>query len=160
MQPELLAIKTVRGDGYTAWRRQTDFTSLTIGERSSHKKGNAMGLKKTIELQWKKRIILVQASEQGKQVVAQLQKEAAAINERDIIWFVLTEAACMTNWDAGVEDVFVHETQTAYFSADATQRVILIGKDGTVKQRTAELNLTELFALIDGMPMRRAEMQR
>ncbi|MEO0341702.1 MAG: DUF4174 domain-containing protein, partial [Bacteroidota bacterium] len=38
---------------------------------------------------------------------------------------------------------------------------ILIGKDGGVKLRsTSVVPLDDLFALIDGMPMRRAEIRR
>ena len=36
--------------------------------------------------------------------------------------------------------------------------VVLIGKDGGEKLRAAEPSLQEIFALIDGMPMRRAEI--
>jgi hypothetical protein len=34
---------------------------------------------------------------------------------------------------------------------------VLIGKDGGEELRTAEPSLHHIFALIDGMPMRRAE---
>ena len=48
------------------------------------------------------------------------------------------------------------------YSAETGQfAVILIGKDGTEKYRTNTLLQTkELFAVIDAMPMRRAEMKR
>ena len=39
-------------------------------------------------------------------------------------------------------------------------RVILVGKDGTIKlERNSVVDSTVLFALIDAMPMRRLEMQ-
>ena len=39
--------------------------------------------------------------------------------------------------------------------------VILVGKDGGVKlRRNEQVNLNEIFLLIDGMPMRREEMRR
>ena len=37
--------------------------------------------------------------------------------------------------------------------------VILIGKDGEEKMRRQKVNLTEIFAVIDGMPMRQREMK-
>ena len=37
--------------------------------------------------------------------------------------------------------------------------VVLIGKDGFVKSRSADLDLAETFATIDRMPMRRREMR-
>jgi hypothetical protein len=37
---------------------------------------------------------------------------------------------------------------------------VLIGKDGTAKQKqSGKLNLLEFFKLIDQMPMRKAEME-
>ena len=43
--------------------------------------------------------------------------------------------------------------------AGATE-LVLIGKDGGVKERLREIDLPRLFAAIDRMPMRRAEMRR
>lgn len=40
-------------------------------------------------------------------------------------------------------------------------KVVLIGLDGSVKkERNAAINSEELFAIIDGMPMRRSELNR
>ena len=47
-----------------------------------------------------------------------------------------------------------------YHSKDQTFEAILIGLDGGTKLReTKPLNLDRLFAIIDGMPMRRAELR-
>lgn len=46
-------------------------------------------------------------------------------------------------------------------SGGAAFQVVLVGKDGHVASRwTAPVALTEVFALIDRMPMRRDEMRR
>jgi hypothetical protein len=37
---------------------------------------------------------------------------------------------------------------------------ILVGKDGTVKLRRPSVRLSNLFEVVDAMPMRRAEMRR
>ncbi len=37
--------------------------------------------------------------------------------------------------------------------------MILMGKDGEEKIRWQKVNLTEIFAVIDGMPMRQREMR-
>ncbi len=48
-----------------------------------------------------------------------------------------------------------------YKQTNAPFEVVLIGLDGSVKLRqTKILSSAELFAVIDGMPMRRAELQR
>ena len=38
-------------------------------------------------------------------------------------------------------------------------RVVLLGKDGTVKLSETEIKLSDVFALIDSMPMRQREMR-
>jgi hypothetical protein len=38
-------------------------------------------------------------------------------------------------------------------------RVVLLGKDGTVKLSETEVRLSDVFALIDSMPMRQQEMR-
>lgn len=48
-----------------------------------------------------------------------------------------------------------------YFNgADETTQVRLVGKDGGVKSKQSKLKRESIFALIDTMPMRRAEMQK
>lgn len=75
-----------------------------------------------------------------------LNKEPEGIKERDL-------------------KVIVVEKDNVLFKKYHVQNnaftVILVGKDGFEKYRTKELLPTEkLFALIDAMPMRRAEMRK
>lgn len=68
-----------------------------------------------------------------------------------------TQAALLLPaWPGLIECDFVIQTQ---FGAK-TFSLVLIGKDGTEKlRRTTLLPPAELFALVDAMPMRRAEMR-
>ena len=106
-------------------------------------------------LQWKYRLILVRDSAQA---VAQLESERGAIDERDIVWFVLTPTGVTSNYSAPLAEDLSGHLRKDYFG-DAETRVLLIGKDGGIKARATSLDLQELFALIDSMPMRRREMQ-
>ena len=65
-------------------------------------------------------------------------------------------ALLLPAWSGLVERDFVVETK---FGAQDFA-IVLIGKDGGEKlRRTTLLPIAELFALVDAMPMRRAEMR-
>ena len=78
-----------------------------------------------------------------------LERDAAALQERDVVVQTMTpEAARRDRPDLGVK------AQTAF-------EVLLVGKDGGVKlRRETAVAPSEITALIDTMPMRRAEMRR
>jgi hypothetical protein len=66
-------------------------------------------------------------------------------------------AELLAAWDGLVERDFVVQTR---FNAPEFS-VVLIGKDGGEKlRRNSLLSTRELFAIVDAMPMRRAEMER
>ena len=85
----------------------------------------------------------------------------AEIEERDIAWFVLGDNMLHTNYDGRLEGNLRQELMDSYFTPlPAETAVLLVGKDGTVKSRSVDLDLEATFGLIDRMPMRRAEMRR
>lgn len=97
-----------------------------------------------------KRLLLVFGIENNEQLVKEqsdiLEKEKAGIQERDL------EIIVIKNGDALYKK---YKVQPGEFT------VILIGNDKDEKLRTHELLLPEkLFAIIDGMPMRQAEMRK
>ncbi len=66
-------------------------------------------------------------------------------------------AELVTAWSGLVERDFMVRTK---FQAGAFS-IVLIGKDGEEKlRRESPLTTSELFSLVDAMPMRRAEMGR
>jgi hypothetical protein len=66
-------------------------------------------------------------------------------------------AELVAEWTGLIERDFVVRTQ--FGSAEFS--VVLIGKDGGEKlRRKAPLTTRELFAIVDAMPMRRAEMEK
>ncbi|MBS3804973.1 MAG: DUF4174 domain-containing protein [Oleiphilaceae bacterium] len=111
------------------------------------------------DLQWKNRIILVKTSGDGIGVMKTLNQAREDIKGRDIAWFVVTGKGIESNLPQvspdmaeSVRDFFADEPHSA--------RVILIGKDGGVKDRGDHLNLERIFAQIDRMPMRKQEVRR
>lgn len=113
------------------------------------------------DLRWKYRVILVFAREPYRSNALQnLDEFKAEIEERDIAWFVLDDNSLHTNYDGKLDDQLRKELMNSYFTPiPAETAVRLIGKDGTLKSRSVDLDLEATFGLIDQMPMRRAEMR-
>lgn len=111
---------------------------------------------------WEQRIILVSAPQaESESLLARLKAAEAEINERDIHWFVFTTESSATNYQSGLPADFRADVMGRYFKdAGGATQVRLIGKDGGVKLREETLNIDRIFALIDTMPMRQAEMRR
>ena len=131
--------------------------SLNINARASEDK--LAGLE---ELRWQYRVILIFAREPYRSnALSNLDEFKAEIEERDIAWFVLDDNTLHTNYDGKLEDQLREETMDSYFRPVPTETAVrLIGKDGTLKSRSTDLDLEATFGLIDQMPMRRAEMRR
>jgi len=113
------------------------------------------------DFHWKYRVILIFAREpymsNALSNLSELEKE---IEERDIAWFVLDENTLHTNYGGKLEDQLREELMDSYFTPVPDETAVrLIGKDGTLKSRSIDLNLEATFGLIDRMPMRRAEMR-
>ena len=79
------------------------------------------------------------------QQIALFDKEVTGIKERDLKIIIVSKDDLLNK---------KYQIKTGLFT------VILLGKDGTEKFRTDEILLTQkLFAIIDAMPMRQAEMK-
>ena len=104
--------------------------------------------------QWKNRLILLFAPDKANAVVRQqiaiLTKKETEVTDRDLLYFLIVPGT------PAADGLFRrYEADKKSFS------LVLIGKDGGVKLRATELVPFERMAeLIDGMPMRRAEMRR
>ncbi len=132
---------------------------MTINVNAQAPEGKLAGLE---ALRWQYRVILVLAHEPHmSNALANLAELEAEIEERDIAWFVLGGDTLHTNY-AGTLDKKLRETlMDSYFTpVPAETAVLLVGKDGTVKSRSTDLDLEATFGLIDRMPMRREEMRR
>ena len=111
------------------------------------------------ELEWSSRIILIRASGESQEVLNALKKLNYEIQDRDIYWFVFIKERIETNYEGKIKENFYKDTLDTYFS-DSEINVILIGKDGGIKQKGKHLDLHGIFDLIDTMPMRQMEMRK
>ncbi|GAM58420.1 serine-threonine protein phosphatase [Vibrio ishigakensis] len=96
-------------------------------------------------------------SNSPQQVVEALNQNSYEIDDRHITWFVISKGELSTNYQGEVSSSFSRTTLDTYF--DSEYGVVLIGKDGGIKHRQNELELSTLFNKIDAMPMRRSEMR-
>lgn len=108
-------------------------------------------------LAWKNRIILINA-QNNPQIsgwVQSFKENQAEIDERHIYWFALGSRV-QTNYPMTLSEDFTQNLLNRYpFGSDF---VLLVGKDGEVKERSQDLDLTFLYQQIDQMPMRKMEM--
>jgi hypothetical protein len=115
-------------------------------------------LERINELEWNSRIILIHALGESEEVLKTLRKLDYEIHDRDIYWFVFIEENIETNYKGDIQENFHRDILKTYFS-DTETNVVLIGKDGDIKQKLKHLNLQGIFDLIDTMPMRQMEMR-
>lgn len=112
------------------------------------------------DFRWKHRIILLQAVQESEgKWVAMLRANAAAIEERDILWFVFGDESLETNFPGQLASDFNNGGLEARYFGKGLEPIVLIGKDGDAKVWQSSLKLEALFSRIDAMPMRRAEMR-
>jgi hypothetical protein len=110
--------------------------------------------------QWKQRILLVDGrADDLDDLLLLMEAEQAGIKERHLLWFILTGHGVRTNTDDPLPEAFAEKIIKDHFEG-SDAKAVLVGKDGGVKMREPYLDLAEVFARIDSMPMRRAEMRR
>lgn len=117
------------------------------------------------EYRWKSRVLLVFSSSADDEKARELRESIAAhgreFTDRDIVigWIYADASGQLAGDELGAEHS--ESLRDAAVIADDDFQVLLIGKDGGVKSRYGSPPpLEDVFALIDSMPMRRAEMRR
>lgn len=113
---------------------------------------------------WENRLLLLLTDDTDampyRTQLAALRQVPEELAERQLVIYHLTPEAYATGLPA-VEWQTQASLYNRYRSKDAPFAVILIGLDGSVKlRRESVLSMKELFATIDAMPMRQAEIRR
>lgn len=115
-------------------------------------------------LRWNKRVLVVAApdidnAELVRQMAA-LDATRAAFDERDMLLVVATEERGAMAAGRAMSDAESADVRRTLAMADGGFSVLLLGKDGGVKLRESGfVDMARIYALIDGMPMRRLEMR-
>jgi hypothetical protein len=118
------------------------------------------------EFQWDNRLVLVFARPGApggfeNQVVNHFDKLETELDDRDMLYFIIPPAGngVRSNWKRAGE--FDYDAiREKYNPAGEQFTVIVVGKDSGIKyRREDQFNLSEIFTLIDGMPMRQRELK-
>ena len=115
------------------------------------------------DYRWGNRILLlIDKNSDTDAVIAQMENlgaENGALTERDLIIFIVTPDLVYTTEGAKTKINSEKLYKDCDLEIDFTG-VVLLGKDGGVKMREPfEVAAETIFALIDGMPMRRSEIR-
>ena len=115
------------------------------------------------EYNWKNRLIILSGEQETEEFSKQLsafKSQADELEERDLLLIQLNKTEGKIG-DLELSRSEIEEIKKAYSIPSENLHLILIGKDGGVKMRKNTFTPPEdFFALIDTMPMRKAEMRK
>ena len=117
-----------------------------------------------MEYQWKNRLLLVFASSHHTpgylKLKDDLSRQEEEVADRDLLVFHILESGETKLGKSLLSESSANYLREKFSIKAGTFTVLLIGKDGGVKlRREGQLELDEIFSLIDTMPMRRREMR-
>ena len=115
-------------------------------------------------LRWELRVLLVFSPHaddaRAREMDARLAARGCEIADRDLVVGRIPAVGQATLADRVLSPAAVARLRAEYGVGAGAFAVVLVGKDGGAKVRTASVpDLDELFGRIDTMPMRRAEMR-
>jgi NADH dehydrogenase [ubiquinone] 1 alpha subcomplex assembly factor 1 len=116
------------------------------------------------DLRWDRRVLALSARSADdpalKQQLAAIEEAGAGFGERDLLLVTLTDDGSARAGDEPLASETVHALRERLGIGTDSFELRLVGKDGEVKLGDSEVvSMSELFGLIDGMPMRQREMQ-
>ena len=117
------------------------------------------------QFQWKNRLLFIFAPDSShplfKHLQSQIMDQKSEVEDRDLAVFsVLAQGPSQMNTTA-IDRQEADSIRDRFGISPNAFNLILIGKDGGIKLKRSEpVDLTEIFELIDSMPMRRNEIQQ
>ena len=117
------------------------------------------------QFQWKNRLLFIFTPDADDKLFQKLQNEIIAkkveVEDRDLVVFeVLERGPSMMN-AAHLDQKKVDSIRKHFSVPHKSFRIILIGKDGSIKlKRDDQIDLEAIFELIDSMPMRKDEIRQ
>ena len=117
------------------------------------------------QYKWKNRLLFVFAPHNNHPLLIDLKDDLSAQKEevldRDLIVFEIFENGSSYMGTTRIDNQMAEDMRQKFTPAPGRFTVVLVGKDGVVKlRRIGQIELVEIFSLIDAMPMRREEMRR
>jgi hypothetical protein len=126
--------------------------------------GTAMGIADLEQYQWRNRLLLlfVPSTENRafQSLSGELERNLDGVRERDLLVFrVLAQGSSLLG-SQKISPKKAEVLRRRFGISSGAFAVVLVGKDGGVKlKRLSPVALSDIFGLIDSMPMRRREMQ-
>ncbi len=116
------------------------------------------------DLRWKHRVLIVFAPDDShpayRQLEASLHNSMRDFEDRDMVLVSVFGESVTRSDSVVVQDAAALSLRERFDVATTSFEVVLVGKDGGVKLRADDPDvLSEIYALIDTMPMRRREMR-
>jgi hypothetical protein len=114
--------------------------------------------------QWKNRLLVVFVTDTEDplfhQMVGKYQRRKPEFLDRDLRLIVVSSDDMVSMNAEPFRPVDASRARELLRGGSAKKETVLVGKDGSVKlRREGTVDLEEIFALIDTMPMRRREMK-
>jgi len=114
---------------------------------------------------WKNRLLMVFSSSPDdpnyQSLIGEIQEQRKGLRDRELLVFEILEKGESRFGDTVLKKEAIDFLRQKFSAGQGSFLVILIGKDGGEKMRrqNQKVSLTEIFAVIDGMPMRQREMK-
>jgi hypothetical protein len=117
------------------------------------------------EFQWKKRLLFLfspsSGSEPFSKLLADVDAQRAEIEDRDLVVIKIVGQGESIIDKEPLDPPSIQYLRKRFGVPISEFSIVLVGKDGSVKlQRKDAVPLSDLFQLIDSMPMRQNEMKR
>ncbi len=112
---------------------------------------------------WKNRIVIVFGKSQTGAPYESFKRSWTErheeVSDRDLLLVGIFEDGESRVGDTIVAPASAEKLRSGFKVEPGTKTFILVGKDGTEKLRKAQVDLEEIFGVIDAMPMRKREME-
>ena len=117
------------------------------------------------QFQWKNRLLFIFAKDVKhpffRELQSQITAQKAEVEDRDLIVFEVPEKGPARMGTTPLDRQQVDSIRNHFAVPIDTFSLILVGKDGGIKlKRNEQVDLKDVFGLIDSMPMRQREMQQ
>lgn len=115
----------------TTDRLRVELAEAGIEEVLCLQRDHSAGHKSIEDLRWQQRVLLLERYGDSEVLIAQLEKETASIDERDIAWIVFDQDRVNSNYPALLNRDLLAQLRREFGSGQ--NRTMLIGKDGGIK---------------------------
>ena len=117
------------------------------------------------QFQWKNRLLFLFAPQRSDRFFSNLLNDISVnryeVEDRDLVVFEILESEPSSINGSSLDVQSAAAARNKFDTPAGRFTVILVGKDGGVKlRRHTEVKLSDIFALIDSMPMRQQEMRQ